>query len=70
AYTVLNIGGGYRFENIGMLKKLTVQANVTNLTDKEFISTLGSNGFGNSGDAQTVLAGAPREAFLSISGQF
>ena len=70
AYTVLNIGGGYRFENVGMVKKLTLQANVTNLTDKEYISTVGSNGFGNSGDAQTVLAAAPREAFISISGQF
>ena len=70
SYAVLNLGGGYRFENLGSVKNLSIQANVTNVTDKRYVSTIGSNGFGNSGDNQTLLASAPREVFFSVSGQF
>jgi iron complex outermembrane receptor protein len=71
SYTILNLGLGYRFtESPGFLKNLAVQGNVTNLTDKKYISTIGSNGFGNVGDNQTFLTGAPRQWFLSVSGQF
>jgi iron complex outermembrane receptor protein len=31
------------------------------------VSTIGSNGFGNSGDNQTLLAGAPRQVFVTFS---
>jgi iron complex outermembrane receptor protein len=67
---VLNLGLGYRIEKLGIGKNFTVQANVTNVTDKQYISTIGSNGFRNSGDRQTFLAGSPRQWFLSVSGQF
>ncbi|MBK6672830.1 MAG: TonB-dependent receptor [Proteobacteria bacterium] len=45
AYTLLNAGVGYNFSNITSLKKLTLQADVTNLTDQVFYSTIDSNGF-------------------------
>ncbi|MGB8326581.1 MAG: TonB-dependent receptor [Steroidobacteraceae bacterium] len=69
-YTVVNLGAGWHGTAIGVAKKLTVQFNVTNLTGEKYISTIGSNGFNNSGDNQTVLPGAPRQLYLSVSGQF
>ena len=70
SYTVLNLSVGYRLTNLGFGEGLTIQANVTNLTDEEYVSTIGSNGFGNFGDNQTMLPGAPMQWFLSLNGQF
>lgn len=69
-YTTVDLTAGYRFGGDGWTKGLEVQANVTNLFDKRYISTIGSNGFGYSGDSQTLLPGAPREAFISLRKQF
>jgi len=84
-YTYENIGGqapsttvadltlGYRFAEEGWGKGLEVQVNVTNLTDKDYISTIGSGGFVNSdpnSEAQTVLPAPPRQAYLSIKKRF
>jgi iron complex outermembrane recepter protein len=73
AYTLLNAGVGYNFSNITSLKKLTLQADVTNLTDKVFYSTIDSNGFTASdtaGSTQTLLLGAPRQFFVSLKARF
>jgi iron complex outermembrane receptor protein len=73
AFSVVNLSAGYRFGNLGMLKELTAQVDVTNLLDKDYISTVGSGGFGNSdpsGTAQTLLPGAPRQMFLSLKASF
>lgn len=72
SYTLLDLTAGYRFHDTGsaLLDGTEVQLNVANLTDEDYISTIGSNGFGNSGDAQTVLAGSPREAFVTIRRHF
>ena len=46
---------------------------MTNLTDRKYISTLGSNGFVNkdpNGTAQTILPGAPREFTVSFAAKF
>jgi iron complex outermembrane receptor protein len=40
--------------------------NVANLFDKRYVATIGSNGFGNSGDNQTLLAGSPREFLATL----
>lgn len=84
-YTYENIGGlapsttvadltlGYRFAEEGWGKGLEVQVNVTNLTDKDYISTIGSGGFVNSdaaGETMTVLPAPPRQAYLSIKKRF
>ena len=60
AYTLLNVGLGYRFRGLGAVEDLVLQADATNLTDEDYISTIDSNGFVNSdpnGTAQTLLHG-------------
>ncbi|MBP2157743.1 MULTISPECIES: TonB-dependent receptor [Asticcacaulis] len=67
--TIADLSVGYRFVDLG----LTVQFNVTNLTDEQYISTIGSNGFVNSdagGTSQTILTGAPRQMFVSLRKTF
>jgi iron complex outermembrane receptor protein len=56
---------GYRFNEI-----FEVQLNATNLLDKRYIGTIGSGGFGNSGDAQTLLVGAPQQFFATLKAGF
>ena len=56
---------GYRFAD-GALNGLEIQLNATNLFDKDYVATIGSNGFGNSGDNQTLLAGAPQQFFVTL----
>lgn len=68
--TVADFSAGYTFDGPGLTKGLEVQVNVTNLFDKQYVSTLGSNGFGYSGDAQTLLPGAPRQAFVTVRKSF
>lgn len=56
---------GYRFTD-----KIEVQLNATNLFDKRYVGTIGSGGFGNSGDAQTLLVGAPQQFFATLKAGF
>jgi iron complex outermembrane receptor protein len=70
---LMNASAGYRFASFGLVKQSSVQLNVTNLTNRQYISTLGSNGFVNSdpnGTAQTLLPGAPREWTLTFAAKF
>jgi iron complex outermembrane recepter protein len=60
---------GYRFD-LGLRAPLEIQLNATNLLDKKYVSTIGSNGFGNSGDNQTLLAGSPQQFFVSLKAGF
>lgn len=60
---------GYRFD-LGLAKPVEIQLNATNLFDKRYISTIGSNGFGNRGDNQTFLAGAPQQFFATLKAGF
>ncbi|WP_157215720.1 TonB-dependent receptor [Flavisphingomonas formosensis] len=57
---------GYRFTDVGPIGDFSIEGSVTNLTDKRYISTIGSNGFGARGDAQTLLPGAPRQWFVTV----
>ncbi len=73
AFTLVNLSVGYRLPDLGFLKEVTAQLDVNNLTDKEYISTVGSGGFSNSdpnGTGQTILPGAPRQVFFSVKGAF
>lgn len=56
---------GYRFD-AGLRLPVEIQLNATNLLDKNYVATIGSNGFGNSGDNQTLLAGAPQQFFATV----
>jgi iron complex outermembrane receptor protein len=60
----LNVG--YRFGEGSALSGFEAQLNVSNLTDEEHVGTLGTNGFVNSGDSQTLVTGAPRQVFLTL----
>lgn len=65
-YTVWNLGGGMHHG------ALTLQVNVNNLFNKRYFSTIGSNQFTASdpqGLFQTMLTGAPRELFITVSGK-
>jgi iron complex outermembrane receptor protein len=70
AVTTADLSAGYRFEGEGLTKGLEIQANITNLFDKQYISTIGSNGFGYAGDNQTLLNAAPRQAFITVRKAF
>lgn len=73
SYTLFNAGFGYRFGDLGVVEQLTLQLDVTNLADKEYIGSIGTNGFGVSdagGSMQTLLRGAPRQLFFSAKARF
>ena len=70
ARTLANLSGGYRTKTLGFVSEGSVQVGVSNLFDKQYISTIGSNGFSNSdptGTAQTLLTGAPRQLYITFS---
>jgi iron complex outermembrane receptor protein len=52
------------------LDKLAIEGTVTNLFDEEYVGTIGTNGFGFSGDRQTLLAGAPQQFFVTLRKDF
>ena len=56
---------GYRFD-LGLRAPVEIQLNAVNLTDLKYVATIGSNGFGNSGDNQTLLAGSPQQFFATL----
>lgn len=60
---------GYHLD-AGLRAPLELQMNATNLFGKDYVSTIGSNGFGNSGDNQTLLAGSPRQIFVTLKAGF
>jgi iron complex outermembrane recepter protein len=59
---------GYKFDLGG--RNLELQANATNLFNKKYVSTIGTNGFGNSGDNQTLMVGAPQQFFVTLKAGF
>ena len=62
---------GYRLTGVAAwIDGLGIEGSVTNLTDKHYVSTIGSNGYGFSGDNQTLLAGAPRQWFVTLRKDF
>jgi iron complex outermembrane receptor protein len=67
---LLDASIGYKFGDLGFLKGFGIEGSVTNLTDKKYVATIGSNGYGASGDNQTLLAGAPRQFFVTLRAGF
>jgi len=65
ARTLVDATIGYRLD-IGQRQPVELQLNAVNLFDKRYVATIGSNGFGFSGDNQTLLAGAPRQVFATL----
>ena len=69
-YTVADLTAGYRFSGNEMLEGLELQLNVTNLTDEDYVSTIGTNGFNVSPDNQTLMVGSPRQVFATVRKSF
>jgi iron complex outermembrane receptor protein len=60
----------YDFGRVGALRGLEAQLNLSNLLDERYVATMGSNGYTASGDNQTLLTGAPRQIFFTLSTRF
>jgi iron complex outermembrane receptor protein len=72
AYTVANLSAGYKLKSLGLFKEVTLQLTVSNLFHKQYLSTIGSNGFVASdpaGQFATMLNGAPRQVFVTLNGK-
>jgi iron complex outermembrane receptor protein len=68
-----NLGVGYRMANVAPFKEVKAQLNVTNLLDADYVATVGTNGYSYSdpnGTSQTLMVGAPRQAFFNVTGKF
>jgi iron complex outermembrane receptor protein len=62
---------GYRITSDNRwLNGLAIEGTVTNLLDKRYIATIGSNGFGFAGDNQTLLPAPPRQFFATLRKDF
>ncbi len=62
---------GFRLQSDNrFINGLALEVTATNLFDEEFVGTIGSNGFGFSGDNQTLLAGAPQQFFVTLRKDF
>ncbi|OYQ30686.1 TonB-dependent receptor [Sandarakinorhabdus cyanobacteriorum] len=62
---------GYRVTSDNRwLNGLAIEASASNLFDRRYVATIGSNGFGFSGDNQTLLPAAPRQFFLTLRKDF
>jgi iron complex outermembrane receptor protein len=53
-------------EGHGLLSGFAIEGSVSNLFDESYVSTVGSAGFGYTGDGQTLLPGAPRQWFVTL----
>ena len=60
SYFVSDFSARYRLGQLGALKALELQLNVSNLLDERYIATMGSGGFVARGDLPTFLTGAPQ----------
>ena len=72
SYWLVDLSAGYKQKAFAGLKDVSIQINVQNLMNKQYFSTIGSNGFQASdptGTAQTLLTAAPRQFFISFSGK-
>lgn len=70
--TIMDLSAGYRFSGSDWQNGLEVSLNVANITDKKYIATLGSVGFPfNANGYQTaLLAGSPRQVFVTVKKSF
>lgn len=70
SYTVVDLSAGYRFHGSPLLEGVEIQANITNVTDETYISTVGTNGFNTASDNQTPMIGAPIQGFITVRRKF
>ncbi len=61
---------GFRLEDSSPVGKLEVQANVTNLFDKDYITNVGGTNSDLKGTYQGMMVGAPRQVFVAVRKRF
>lgn len=70
SYWLFNAGAGYDFGKVGVFSNIGLSLDVTNLTDKRYFASTGTNGYVASdpkGYNQTLMAAAPRQYMLSVN---
>lgn len=73
SYWLFNAGVNYDFGTVSFAKDVSVGLNITNLFNKRYFATTGTNGYVASdplGWNQTLMAGAPRQVFFNINAKF
>jgi len=73
SYWMFEAGVNYDMGQLGLLKDLSFGLNVTNLFNKRYYATTGTNGYVASdpmGWNQTLMAGAPRQWFFNVNAKF
>jgi iron complex outermembrane receptor protein len=71
SHALLDATVGYRFGGSGgLLGGWAIEGSVTNITNLQYVATVGSNGYGFAGDGQTLLVGAPRQWFATLRKDF
>jgi iron complex outermembrane receptor protein len=73
SYWLFNAGVNYDLGALSFVKDLSLGLNVTNLFNKRYFATTGTNGYVASdpqGWNQTMMAGAPRQVFFNINAKF
>lgn len=73
SYWLFDAGVNYDLGALSFVKDLSLGLNVTNLFDKHYFATTGTNGYVASdpqGWNQTLMAGAPRQVFFNINAKF
>ena len=72
-YTTFDLGLGYDFGAVGMVKQLKLALNVTNLTDKRYVANFDNSVFAPTDPTGALLvahSSAPRQVFGTISAGF
>ncbi|WP_414075712.1 TonB-dependent receptor domain-containing protein, partial [Staphylococcus aureus] len=72
SYWLFNAGASYDLGALAGFRDIRLAFNVTNLANKHYFATTGTNGYVASdpnGYNQTLQAGAPRQVFFNINAQ-
>ncbi|MFT8674417.1 MAG: TonB-dependent receptor [Acetobacter sp.] len=69
-YWLTSLGARYDLGRIGFANNLSFQFNVYNLTNIQYVATMGEEGNPSQGDYQTIMPGAPRQFFGTVSVDF
>jgi len=73
SYWLFNAGARYDLGRVGAVADVALALNVSNLADKRYFASTGTNGYVASdpnGDNQTMVVGAPRQYFMSLDVTF
>ncbi|MFC4763488.1 TonB-dependent receptor [Dyella koreensis] len=73
SYWLFNLGAAYDVGKVGVVQDLKFALNVTNLADKKYFGSIGTNGFianDPQGQFATLQVGAPRAAMLTATLRF